>query len=127
MVNDKFHSRTTGKNQTITHQPTQGRANNGGLRLGEMERDSLLAHGLMYFVTESFMDRSDGKASLSENFYIYVSKQSGLIVPYNQKFKYNPEDVPYISKIHIPYAMKQFIYECQAQNVVLRLFTDRHL
>jgi DNA-directed RNA polymerase beta subunit len=59
MVADKINSRDTGPKTLLTHQPTHGRSDEGGLRIGEMERDALLAHGVSKFLTESMMERSD--------------------------------------------------------------------
>ena len=64
MVNDKMNYREgvdpakapiTG----TTKQPTHGRANQGGLRIGEMETNALLGHGIASFIKESMMERSD--------------------------------------------------------------------
>jgi DNA-directed RNA polymerase II subunit RPB2 len=60
MVEDKWQARTTGRKEVKTHQPTGGRGNEGGLRIGEMDRDSIIAHGIAGFVQESYMKRSDG-------------------------------------------------------------------
>jgi len=56
---DKVNARGVGKKEVRTHQPTGGRANEGGLRIGEMERDSLIAHGISSFLQESMMRRGD--------------------------------------------------------------------
>ena len=60
LTDDKLNSRGEGRLEIRTHQPTGGRANEGGLRIGEMERDSLCAHGISSFLQESMMKRGDG-------------------------------------------------------------------
>jgi DNA-directed RNA polymerase II subunit RPB2 len=60
MVEDKWNARGKGKKEIRTHQPTGGRGAQGGLKIGEMDRDAIIAHGGMAFVKESFMERSDG-------------------------------------------------------------------
>ena len=59
MVKDKINYRARGPRTALTRQPVQGRANDGGLRIGEMERDGILAHGASHFLNESFMIRGD--------------------------------------------------------------------
>jgi DNA-directed RNA polymerase I subunit RPA2 len=59
MVNDKFQVRTTGKIDKLTHQPIKGRKKGGGIRVGEMERDSLLAHGTAYLLQDRLLNCSD--------------------------------------------------------------------
>jgi DNA-directed RNA polymerase II subunit RPB2 len=60
MVEDKWQARGKGRKEVRTHQPTGGRGAQGGLKIGEMDRDAIIAHGGMAFVKESFMERSDG-------------------------------------------------------------------
>ncbi|MCJ1426764.1 DNA-directed RNA polymerase I subunit RPA2 [Sticta canariensis] len=59
MVNDKFQVRTTGPVVQVTGQPIKGRSRGGGIRVGEMERDSLLAHGCSYLLQDRLMNCSD--------------------------------------------------------------------
>ena len=59
MTVDKWNARGAGRREKRTHQPTGGRGNEGGLRIGEMERDAIAAHGTDMFLQESFMKRSD--------------------------------------------------------------------
>ncbi|PVV05031.1 hypothetical protein BB560_000446 [Smittium megazygosporum] len=59
MVNDKYQVRTVGPVDPLTHQPIKGRKRGGGIRLGEMERDSLLAHGTSYILQDRLMNCSD--------------------------------------------------------------------
>jgi hypothetical protein len=60
MVEDKWNARAQGRKEVRTHQPTGGRGAQGGLKIGEMDRDAIIAHAGMSFVKESFMERSDG-------------------------------------------------------------------
>lgn len=59
MVSDKYQVRTTGPVHNLTMQPVKGRKRAGGIRFGEMERDSLLAHGVSYLLQDRLMNCSD--------------------------------------------------------------------
>ena len=59
MVNDKFQVRTTGPVTALTGQPIKGRAKGGGIRVGEMERDALLAHGCAFLLQDRLLNCSD--------------------------------------------------------------------
>ena len=103
MVADKINYRNTGPKTLLTHQPTQGRGNEGGLRIGEMERDALLAHGMSKFLTESLMERADKTT-------IQVNKETGRIGTSRET-------------LDMPYSMALFTQELEAMHVTVRLET----
>ena len=129
MVKDKINYRATGPRTNLTRQTVQGRANDGGLRIGEMERDGVLAHGMSYFLNESFMIRGD-------EYYMAICNKTGAIAIYNEvknlflspfadgpiNFHTNPDgsmNVQNISKfgrsfslLRIPYSFKFFDKSC---------------
>ena len=78
MVEDKINYRTTGPKKLLTHQPVEGRSNDGGLRIGEMERDGLISHGVSKFLNESLMDRSDKSEVLFQPETGYLDSSSEL-------------------------------------------------
>ena len=73
MVSDKSQARSTGPVDVLTHQPVKGRKKQGGIRFGEMERDSLLSHGASYVLHDRLLLSSD----YSEG---YVCKRCGSIL-----------------------------------------------
>jgi DNA-directed RNA polymerase II subunit RPB2 len=77
MASDKINYRSTGPVSTVSRQPVRGRAIDGGLRIGEMERDSLLANGMTSFLKECFIEKSDGM--------LMYMKDQNINVPYSWK------------------------------------------
>ena len=121
MVNDKQHSRSIGPMVNLTRQPAEGRSRDGGLRVGEMERDVILAHGAAQFLKETFCQRSD-------DYRMYVCKQCGLVAAVNEKKNIymckNCNNHSNFSELRIPYAMKLFIQELESMSVAPRLVTE---
>jgi len=118
MVTNKLHARARGPIQLLTRQPTEGRAKEGGLRLGEMEKDTFVAHGASLLLKERFD---------SDKTIVPVCESCGLIAiedAYKKK-RYCPicGDNIEISNIEISYAFKLILDEFKSLGVapILRL------
>ncbi|MEK6860362.1 MAG: DNA-directed RNA polymerase subunit B, partial [Nanoarchaeota archaeon] len=119
MVANKLHSRASGKVQLLTRQPIEGRAKGGGLRLGDMEKDCLVAHGASLLLKERFD---------SDKTIIYLCESCGMFAindniknkKYCQKCGSNVE----INAIELSYAFKLLLDElkslCIYPKLVLR-------
>jgi DNA-directed RNA polymerase beta subunit len=105
MVEDKINYRDTGPRKQLTHQPLEGRANDGGLKIGEMERDCLLSHGVAKFWNESMMERSD--------------KTEMLFQEDLGKFDANP-NYPY-TRMDAPYATRLMLNEIESMHISAHL------
>eukprot|EP00892_Ulva_mutabilis_P000434 jgi/Ulvmu1/10391/UM061_0075.1 len=118
MVLDKVHARSRGPRVTLTRQPTEGRSRDGGLRLGEMERDCLVAYGASNLLLERLMISSD-------LFTAYVDGRSGLLGWYDvqKKQAVSPVDKTseHMAAVKMPYACKLLFQELQAMNIVPRI------
>jgi hypothetical protein len=120
MVADKMHSRDKGPKDQLTRQPPSGRSNEGGLRIGEMERDVILSYGFSQFSKESVMERSD-------KYTWAVCKCCGRTSSYNpEKAIYNCIgcDSQDIAIIQTPYSYKLMTQELETMGVSPRLITD---
>ena len=141
MPKDKINYRARGPRTALTRQTVQGRANNGGLRIGEMDRDCLVAHGMNSFIKESMMVRGD-------EYQMAICNKTGCIAVYNEssniflspmsdgpiKFAGNLVDdlnVINVSKfgrdfsiVSVPYAFKLLMQELQAMNIQMRIITE---
>jgi DNA-directed RNA polymerase II subunit RPB2 len=145
MVKDKINYRATGPRTALTKQPVSGRANDGGLRIGEMERDVLISHGITNFLRESMMERGD-------KYQMAVCNKTGMIAVYNPSknlFMSPMADGPiqftgsldgkdmrieHVTKfgrdfsiVSIPYSLKLLLQELQTTNVQMRIITEENI
>ena len=144
MVKDKINYRAQGPRTVLTRQPVQGRANDGGLRIGEMERDGIIGYGAARFLQESMMERGDA-------YYMAICNKTGTIAIYNEnlnlflspmadgpiKFTGTLDDglnIDYISKygrsfsiVRVPYAFKLLMQELQGMNIQMRIITEENI
>ena len=144
MVKDKINYRAQGPRTVLTRQTVQGRANDGGLRIGEMERDGIIGHGATRFLQESMMERGD-------DYYMAICNKTGTIAIYNENLnlflspmadgpiKYNGTlgdnlNIDYVSKygrsfsiVRVPYAFKLLMQELQAMNIQMRIITEENI
>jgi DNA-directed RNA polymerase II subunit RPB2 len=144
MVKDKINYRARGPRTMLTRQSVQGRANDGGLRIGEMERDAIMANGMTHFLTDTFLKQGD-------EYYMAVCNKTGMISIYNPNmnlFMSPSADGPlqyteaidgkYIvnnitrfgrsfSVVRVPYSFKLLMQELQVINVQMRIITDENV
>ena len=145
MVKDKINYRALGPRTALTKQPVGGRANDGGLRIGEMERDSVISHGAAEFLRESMMERGD-------KYRLAICNTTGLVAIYNPAkniFMSPMADGPLqfftsldgkethienitkfgrsFSIVNVPYSLKLLIQELQTINIQLRLITEENI
>ena len=144
MVKDKINFRARGPNTNLTRQPVQGRANDGGLRIGEMERDGIIGHGAAHFLQESMLIRGDiyymaicNKTGMTAIYNpendVFMSPMADGPIEFNDALTDNPKLVNItrfgrsFSVVQIPYSFKLLIQELQTMNCVMRIITEDNI
>uniref|UniRef100_A0A8D9FJP0 DNA-directed RNA polymerase n=1 Tax=Cacopsylla melanoneura TaxID=428564 RepID=A0A8D9FJP0_9HEMI len=112
MVQDKIHARSRGPRVVLTRQPTEGRSREGGLRLGEMERDCLISYGASMLLIERLMVSSD-------EFNMDVCAKCGRFA--YSEWCHGCKSSTNISHINIPYSCKLLFQELMCMNIVPKL------
>jgi len=119
MVANKVHARARGPVQLLTRQPTEGRAKEGGLRLGEMEKDTFVAHGASLLLKERFD---------SDKVTVPVCMKSGLIGYYDSRkdrlispIYGEDSDMAYVE---MSYAFKLLLDELKSLGIYPRLLLE---
>jgi hypothetical protein len=145
MTEDKWNARAEGRREQKTRQPTGGRGQQGGLRIGEMERDGLAAHGISGFLRESLMERADkaqiricngcGTVPIYNDQGLFVCSLCDGPVQFIGTNSNNIEILPTAKKslasssvVEMPYATKLLADELQTyMNMGLRILTAKGL
>lgn len=121
MTTDKCHARAAnGPVTSLVRQPAEGRARDGGLRLGEMEVDCLVSHGISHFLKERIMEASD-------NYRIFVCNDCGMLATYNPsgdvRFCAPCRNTTNFSELRVPYAFKLLTQEIETMGIGVKYFT----
>jgi DNA-directed RNA polymerase II subunit RPB2 len=118
----QVHSRASnGPVVLMTRQPAEGRARDGGLRIGEMEVEAIWAHGMIHFLKERFMETSD-------NYRMFVCNKCGMFATVNpEQGIYNCKsckNITEFSEIRVPYALKLLFQEIGTMSIGTRFIVD---
>jgi len=108
------NSRATGNVTMMHHQPSEGRSREGGLRVGEMERDALISHGGAAFIQETLFDMSD-------QYQVNVCEGCGNIL--SSMTACRVCRTGQVNRTNIPYCAKLLFQELEAMGIKVQINT----
>lgn len=125
MVSDKYQVRTTGPVNNLTHQPVKGRKRAGGIRFGEMERDSLLGHGTAFLLQDRLFNCSDRCettiCALCGSLMSSIMEQPSVISKARRPTCRTCGTERGITTVALPYVFRYLTAELLAMNIKLTL------
>ena len=132
MVDDKHHARARGPVHILTEQPVEGRAKDGGFRVGDMERDALVSHGAAFAVEDRLLLQSDyARIPICTNCSTVAMgrappDQQLLVVGRNELGGYclKCKCAGTVHRAPLPYAAKLYAAELQAAHVRVEFNID---
>lgn len=122
MAKDKDHARSRGPVQMLSRQPTEGRARDGGLRFGEMERDCVISHGASELLKDRLLDNSDPSVAT-------ICGECGLLAQPAAEATYirhktakckNCDKGDCVRDMRCPHAFRLMLQELMAMNIAVR-------
>lgn len=128
MVSDKSQVRSTGPINELTRQPVKGRKKHGGTRFGEMEKDSLVSHGVAFTLRDRLMNSSDRHDA-------YICNKCGSLLsthavrPDSQYYESNKtkficrncDSTTSCVKVVLPFVFRYLVNELAGMNIKVRL------
>ncbi|KAF0977297.1 hypothetical protein FDP41_003950 [Naegleria fowleri] len=139
MVSDKYQCRVGGPTNAITHQPVKGRKKAGGVRMGEMERDALVAYGASAVLKDRFFDCTDSSTAIvctqCSQMNTVVKPDLGIPQGHVPHFPENNVDHlicsmcrtgEYLRTIYIPYTTKYLYSELSAMGINMKIRVEEN-
>jgi hypothetical protein len=119
MIKSKVAARETGYYSHRTKQPGKGRQKKGGFKIGYMEKDALIAHGVSSILREKFFDHSDG-------FECFISEDTGHICVGNEDdhiYKDKKRNMK-IAKVYLPWVFIMLYYLVETTGVNMEFILE---
>ena len=131
MVSDKYQVRSTGPIDCVTRQPVKGRKKGGGVRFGEMERDSLLSHGATYLLQDRLLHGSDkSRCSICTKCGSFLSPRitagNNIMSDNSRAVCVICKDADTIQEFEVPFIFLHLVKELISINIKVKLGNSSH-